>query len=169
MEYLLNDELIPLVNNGQLSLDKVECLIGIKEFVDRVCTKPFIAEKTVNEIYAKYKEYPTVKTWGEYFQTELVHDILGLSDEEFQKALDTVKYDIISSHMIFDGKDSSFYEWIIINYNMCSNKDKASQQDFEEALHLKILMEYYQSLGIKDKFTYEEMTWYHSFKQAVAV
>lgn len=170
MEYIINEELIPLINGGKLNAFKIECLIEIRDFVNRVSTHNYLDDETVARIYRKHNAYPTVITWGDYFQTELAFDIVNLSDGDFDKAVSTIKYDVISSFIIFSEKDISFFDWVESNYQyLTSIKDKLSEKEYEEAEHLKILKDYYVSLGIVDEFSEEELDWYNSYKEAVAV
>ena len=118
----------------------------------------------------KYNTMPTVVTWGDYFQMELAYELRNSSLEDFTRAVDTVKFDIISSYQIFFEKEPIFYEWVESNYNKIkSERDKFSEEEHEEAFHLKILKDYYINLGIINKFSKEEMVWYNSYKEVVAV
>ncbi len=164
MEYILNDELIPMVNNGSLSITKIQCLLLIKEFIDRISTAKYLEDKIVNKIFETQKTMPSVITWGDYFQTELAYDLQDESDEDFIRAVDTVKYDIISSYEIFSGKSESFLEWVEDSYN-----EEETGKENEEALHLNKLKDYYSSLKIRNNFTPYELSWYNNFKEAIAV
>jgi hypothetical protein len=170
MEYILNDELIPMVNSGNLNITRIKCLLVIKEFIDRISTTKYLEDNIVMKIVEVHKTRPSVITWGDYFQTELAFDLQGESDEDFIKAVETVKYDVISSYEIFSGKDESFLEWVENNYNEKeSEKENISKDEYEEALHLNILKDYYNSLKISDNFTANELSWYNNFSEAVAV
>ena len=76
----------------------------------------------------------------------------------------------MSSYIIFEGKESAFFDWVENYYaDVNSRWDKVPQDEFDEAYHLKILKDYYLNLRIVDRFTPSELTWYESYKQAVAV
>jgi hypothetical protein len=170
MEYILNDELIAMVNNGSLNMTKIQCLLVIKEFIDRVSTTKYLEDHLVKKIVEMHNTKPSVITWGDYFQTELAFDLMGESDEDFIKAVETVKYDIISSYEIFYGKDELFFEWVDLYYNGIEmEKENISKDEYEEASHLNILKDYYNSLKIGNYFTSNEMSWYNEFREAVAV
>jgi len=111
-----------------------------------------------------------VVTWGDYFQTELAFELMDLSDEEFRKAIETVKFDIISSFIIFSEKGIDFFEWVDSNYETyLSLKNDVQEEDLKEALHLKILKDYFVSLQITNIFTKQEMKWHSGFKEGIAV
>jgi hypothetical protein len=170
MEYILNDELIPSINNGNLDITKIQCLIVIKEFIDRVSTTKYLEENIVNKIEEMHNTKPSVITWGDYYQTELAFDLQDESDEEFIKAVEAVKYDIISSYEIFSNKNELFFEWVEYNYNEKeSEKGNFSRDEYEEALHLNILKDYYSSMKISNNFTLNELSWYNNFREAMAV
>ncbi len=167
MEHILNQELIPQVNNGELSMTKIHCLISIKEFINRISTKRYLEKHDIDRICEEFKVPPSVTTWGDYFQIELVYEIANLSDKDFIKAVETIKFDIISSYIIFSEKDSSFSDWVENNFEL--KEDEAADEEYEEAFHLKILKDYYLNLKIEDKFSSEEMAWYESYKEAAAM
>jgi hypothetical protein len=48
-------------------------------------------------------------------------------------------------------------------------KENISIDEYEEASHLNILKDYYNSLKIGNYFTSNEMSWYNEFREAVAV
>jgi hypothetical protein len=170
MEFILNEELIPMVNNGSLNMSKIHCLISIKEFIDRISTAKYLEDHIVDKIVQKHNTKPSVTSWGDYFQTELAYDLQFKSDEEFFKAVDTVKYDIISSYEIFSNKNEFFFDWVENNYNeMESKKDNISEEEYQEAFHLNILKDYYSNMKIVDNFTKKEKHWYNNFKEAKAV
>jgi hypothetical protein len=170
MEFILNEELIPMINNGNLNITKIQCLLLIKEFIDRISTTKYLEEKIVNKIMETHKTKPSVITWGDYFQTELAFDLQFKSDEDFIRAVETVKYDIISSYEIFSEKNELFFEWVEYNYNeKVTKNDFFSKDEVEEAKHLNILKDYYNSLKIHNDFTFNELLWYNNFKEAVAV
>jgi hypothetical protein len=171
MNELMNEAVVAMINDGKLSMHKINQLIYIKEFIDRISTNNYISDETAEKIYKQYGVFPNIITWGDYFQTELATNLQHLSEEEFDKAVDTVKFDMLASFTIFSEKDLSFFEWVdktyteIISYN---NNDHYSEEE-EEVLHLKILMDYYKDLGIKDEFTEAEKVWLDSFGEAEAI
>ncbi len=168
MEHILNQELIPLVNSGDLNIQKINYLISIREFINRVSESRYLEnEKTYN---TERKTATAITTWGDYFQLKLVREIISYSDEDFLKAIDTIKFDIISSYIIFSEKDSPFYDWIERwHADVSSKQSEVLQKEIEEVNHLKILMDYYINLRINNKFTRNEWAWYDSYKEAVAV
>jgi len=172
MEKIFNDALIPFVNNGQLPFRRLESLIEIKKIIDRISTKTYILKEDVLDLEKKYGVKPTVISWGDYFQTELATSLIDDSDEDFFNAIETVKFDMISSEMIFANKDSLFFEWVESSYNDIiekSNEETVYTEEEEEILHLKILKDYYVDMGLVDNFTKAEKKWYDSFKEAVAI
>jgi hypothetical protein len=113
---------------------------------------------------------PDIISWGDYFQTELASSLMNKTDEEFLLALETVKYDMISSHIIFSEKESDFFQWVDESYFQILSSSKEEHTDEEkEIVHLKILKDYYVDLGIADKFSEKTIEWYHSFKEAMAI
>lgn len=170
MQQLTNEAVLELVNNGMISIIRLNHLIYLKEFVDRIASKHYLEEFDVKKIKKKYGVMPNVVTWGDYFQTEMATSLINVTDDEFIKAFETVKFDMISSYQIFSEKDTHFFEWID------ESREKIEQtgaveltEEDEEIIHLHILKDYYLNLGIQDFFTDEEIHWYNSFKEAMAI
>jgi hypothetical protein len=166
MNTILNNAIMPFVNQGKLSMKKINDLISLKEFIDRNSSFQYLVGDTVEGMKAKYGAAPDVVTWGDYFQTELASDAVHYSDEEFSKVAETVKFDLISAHHIFSENSQEFYKWVE-NFSheiILSGKDKYTEEE-QEILHLKILKDYYINLGVYDNFTVEEIAWYNSFSE----
>jgi hypothetical protein len=170
MEYIVNEALIPMINEGMLSMSRINDLICIKEFIDRVSSRQYIETRTAEELCARYGVMPDIITWGDYFQTEMASSFVGVPDDEFRKAMYTVKFDVMSCHEIFPGKDREFLDWIDEWYYriVAENSELLSEED-EEILHLKVMKDYFIDMGVTDKFTQAERQWYCNFNEAVAM
>jgi hypothetical protein len=166
MYELINRAVIPVINESEVSFPRLTNLIYVKELIDRISTLKYVDEAQVIELQKKYGVKPDIITWGDYFQAELATRFCGKSDKEFLKAVDTVKFDMISSCLIFNEKGAEFFEWVRDSwYNIQMDGHDYSSEDVEEIKHLKILMDYYIELGITDRFTETEMSWYSDFKE----
>ena len=167
MSSILNNAILPLVNQGKLSMSKVNELISLKDFVDRNSARKFLVGETPEGMLAKYGAIPDVITWGDYFQTELASDAVTYSDEEFAKVCDTVKFDIMSAFQIFSEQSAEFFEWVEKGSHeiIMHGAENYSEEELE-VLHLKVIKDYYLNLGILDNFTPEEILWYNSFSQS---
>jgi hypothetical protein len=170
MRDVINEAILPMINDGLISVKRTRDLIGIKEFIDRVSTRKYIEERDAAHLFTRYGVMPSIITWGDYFQTDLASSLQVLSDQEFEKVLDTVRFDIMSSHMIFSGKDKEFFTWVEDTHvRITIQPTHEYSEEEEEILHLKILMDYYVNMGIIDQFTEAEKQWYSSYRQAMAV
>jgi hypothetical protein len=170
MKELINPALLPMINNGMLSVERINHLIYVKEFVDRIAGKNYVSEQTVAGLKKLYGVEPNIITWGDYFQTELASALPDVSDREFERAVDTVRFDMISSYRIFSNKEWSFFLWVEEQYReVMARGEKEYTEDETEILHLHVLMEYYRDMELKDAFTEGEILWYEPFKEAMAV
>jgi hypothetical protein len=171
MKRLINDALMPLINDGLISLHRLEELIYIKDFIDRNTTRGYIDKGQAIRLKEKYGVMPSLITWGDYFQTEMATALLYNTDEEFMRAVHTVKFDVISSFEIFNEKNGEFFEWIDDQYlELVDENDLTNlSEEQEEIIHLKILKDYYVDMGIIDNFTLSEKRWYSTFNEAVAM
>jgi hypothetical protein len=170
MKNLINEAILPMINSGLMSLYRIEELVYIKEFIDRNTSKKYLEPADVDRIKEKYGVLPNVITWGDYFQTEMATALRDKSDEEFMRAVNTVKFDIISSNMIFSSKPSEFLEWVDKRYFDLLVNDKNDFSDEEkEIIHLKIMKDYFTDMNVVDNFSQSEMKWYLSFEEAAAI
>ncbi len=161
----LHPQLQPLVDRGQLTAKKIVALLELKEMVEKFASVPFIPEEEVKELEKKYGTKPEILTWGDYFQTEIASRYFYYSDEDFLKIIDTIRFDIISSIMIFKNKSEEFKkrikeESLIING---LEKEQLTEED-EQILHLSILLQYYEDMGLENStISKEDMEWFENF------
>lgn len=167
----LNPELFGMMKRGQLSPAKVISLIKLKEIVDRFSTRPFLEESKLQEIVEKTGVEPDILTWGDYFQTEIGSRYFDRNDPEFEQIIETVRFDLISAHLIFSEKPDYFKDKVRGD----ALGVKAMEYSFwgieeEEKIQLEILLDYYENMGIGEKpLAISDRVWYESFdlKQAV--
>lgn len=165
MYELINRAVIPVINEGEVSFSRLTNLIYIKELIDRIATLKFVDDTAIIELQKKYGVKPDIVTWGDYFQSQVAVIFREKSEAEFIKAVETIKFDMISSHLIFCEKGTEFFEWVRDSYYyVLMDGHDYSPEDEAEIRHLKILMDYYTEIGIADKFTEAEMSWYSTFK-----
>ena len=166
---LLHETIVGMLNDGKISIRRLKSFIYIKSFINRVSTKKFIEEAAIQKLEKKYGVRPTIITWGDYFQIQMAMSLLVLSDEEFERSVETLKFDIIASCEIFSEKGREFFEWVELTYMAITNyKHTGFTEEEKEILHLKILMDYYENLGIVNNFTETEMHWFAGFDEAKA-
>jgi len=170
MNNLINRAIIPVINTVGITSLRLNHLIYIKEFIERISTKPYMGVDELNRLEAQYGVHPDIITWGDYFQAEMATAMKDSGDDEFLKTFETVKFDMISCYLIFKDKGSDFFEWIENSFNQIDVSDIDNRTDDErELVHLKILMDYYLELGITDNFYESELNWYSSFREALAI
>lgn len=170
MQELINESIMTMVNDGTVSIDRAKSLVYIKEFIDRISTKTYIREETAEELREKYGVRPNIITWGDYFQTEMATSLLVVPDDEFSRAVETLRFDMVASWMIFSEKDGSFFKWVDDTYDrIIDAKSAGYTEEEQEILHLKILKEYYTDLGLVNRFTEGEMRWFEGFEEEKVV
>lgn len=170
MNEIINRALMPVINENGMTIERIHCLIHIKEFIDRVSGRDYLSMDDLAKLEQRYGVIPDVATWGDYFQAELGTTFREMSDKIFFGAVDTVKFDMISSFLIFEGKDDLFFNWIEEAYcNVVSVENEKFTDEEQEIIHLKILKDYYIDLGLRNRFTEAEMMWHSSFSEAMAI
>ena len=170
MNSLINRAVIPLINRMGISSLRMMNLIYIKEFIDRISTKSYFHEDELERLERQFGVKPDIITWGDYFQAEIATSAKTLNDDEFMKIFETVKFDMISSYIIFKNKGTDFFEWIERLYSDIEMKDVDLLTDDDKTImHLRILMSYYTEIGIADRFFESELKWHSSFSNALAV
>lgn len=166
MEKILNDSIIPVLSDGKISISKMKSLIHLKEFIDRISTREYISRKTVQSIENRYGEIPDVITWGDFFQTELAMSSLTMNDEDFDKTVDTIRFDVMAAWDIFSSNTVDFQLWVDEMSQkiwILGKEDDTHSEEEREIVHLKILLDYYNDLGINGNFYESELIWYHNF------
>ncbi len=170
MTIVINEAIIPMVNDGLISVRRIHDLIRIKEFIDSVVSKEYLEKRSVEDIRDRVGVLPNIITWGDYFQTEMASLLLNMDDDEFARAVETVIYDVISSNIIFSDKGQEFFEWVDYKYyEVIIRKNDNYSPEEVEILHLKILKDYFVDMGIMNNFSEVLMDWYYSFKEAEAM
>lgn len=164
MKKLINETIIPILNQGNISVEYINNLIELKKFVDRIATRKYTIDEMSENLKEKYGEEPRIITWGDYFQSEIATNTYKLSYDEFTKKIYTIKFDIMSAYEIFSEQTDEFFIWIEDSYNeIISHKTEDYCSEENEIIHLKILKDYYTNMKIEDNFTIEEKLWYNSF------
>ncbi|PJZ77442.1 hypothetical protein [Leptospira neocaledonica] len=162
----LNPELFDMMRRGQLSANKILNLISLRDLVDKFASKPFLEEEKLQEIKERTGVEPDILTWGDYFQTEIASRYFNKTDSEFSKIVDTIRFDLISSHLIFSDKPDYFVDSVRGQALVSKSIDSSfwTLED-EENVHLEILLDYYDQMGIGEKpLTVSDRVWYESFE-----
>lgn len=170
MRELITEAVLPVINESGISSERLMHLIYLRDFINRISSRNYLNDEDLTKIYAKYGVLPDIVSWGDFFQAELATTLRTAADDEFFKAYEAVKFDMISSYKIFKDKGREFFEWVENSFNWIAGKEQVLFSDEDkEILHLKILMDYYLELGINGEFTDSELYWHTSFKEAVAI
>lgn len=159
------------IKKGLLSVGKIQLLSGLKQFIDAIATKDYLDPENVKKLEAKYGEKPSVLTWGDFFQSDIAESHFDKDDKEFGLVVDTVRFDLIAAAMIFKNKGRDFFQFVEKNYLVALDKSSefTLSPEEEEALHLGILMTYYNNLSINhDKIRVEDYDWFSQFSLAKA-
>lgn len=162
----LNPELFDMMRQGKLSANKILSLISLREIVDKFACTPFLEDDKLAEIKERTGVEPDILTWGDYFQTEIASRYFDKTDREIANMVDTIRFDLISAHLIFSDKPEYFTDSIrgqalasrSIDSNFWTLED-------EENIHLEILLDYFQQMGLGEKpLAISDRIWYESFE-----
>ncbi|TGN20749.1 hypothetical protein [Leptospira idonii] len=168
----VNPELLPMIRQGLLSPEKLAILVDLYEIVDRFATTLFTEEEAQLRIKERHGVLPDIITWGDYFQTEVASRYFLESEISFRKIVDTIRFDLISSHLIFSGKPE-YYKNRVRSEAMVSRGIDAAlwKAEEEESIHLEILLDYFENLGLAERpLSIQDKIWYEAFSlQEVAV
>ncbi|TGK06630.1 hypothetical protein EHO59_00355 [Leptospira semungkisensis] len=162
----LNPELFDMMRQGKLSANKILNLISLREVVDKFASKPFLEEEKLAEIKQLTGVEPDILTWGDYFQTEIASRYFDKSDSDFTKIVDTIRFDLVSAHLIFSDKPNYFTDSVRGQALVSRSIDSSfwSLED-EENVHLEILLDYYEQMGLGEKpLAVSDRVWYESFE-----
>ena len=166
MEKILNDSVMQLVSDGRIAMGKVAKLIDIKEFVDRISDRTYISNETSASLSARFGVSPDIVTWGDYFQSDLAMSAVHTEDEDFDRMIDTVRFDIMAAWDICSSNGEEFLQWVneAATELWLTGKDETELNDEEkEIAHLKVLVDYFTGMGLNGNFYESELIWYHTF------
>jgi hypothetical protein len=161
----VNPELLPMIRQGLITPEKLALLVELHEIVDRFATTLFTDEEAQAKLKADFGVLPDIITWGDYFQTEVASRYFLESEESLRKIIDTIRFDLISSHLIFSGKPEYFKNRVrseaLVSKGIDAAKLKAEE---EESLHLEILLDYFENLGLGfTPMSLQDKIWYEGF------
>ncbi|MCZ8157896.1 MAG: hypothetical protein O9264_17380 [Leptospira sp.] len=161
----VNPELLPMIRQGLITPEKLAMLVELHEIVDRFATTLFTDEEAQAKLKADFGVLPDIITWGDYFQTEVASRYFLESEESLRKIIDTIRFDLISSHLIFSGKPEYFKNRVrseaLVSKGIDAAKLKAEE---EESLHLEILLDYFENLGLGfTPMSLQDKIWYEGF------
>ena len=163
----LHSQLSGMVQRGQLSGRKIAALIELRETVERFAQCNYVEQDEIQALKEKYGAEPEVVTWGDYFQTEVASRHFDLSDAEFLKIVDTIRFDLVSSTMIFRNKSSEFCEQVREEAIIASGTDRSQwTTELEQAAHMGILLQYFEQLKLAQcEISDIDQRWFESFLQ----
>lgn len=144
----INPALQDMIARKQLSEKKIELLVILKTFIDRLAGCNYVSDSELSKLEEKFGVKPDIISWGDYFQSRIAGEHWEKSDEEFDKIIETIHFDIIASIMIFSSKEDSFLEMIEKEYDLASAEESHSPEQ-EEAIHLGVLLHYYNNMKLK--------------------
>ena len=161
----INPSLYGMIKRGQLNSFKLSELIRLKEIVERFVIKPHISNDEVQSIKEKFGTEPDVITWGDYFQAEIGSQYFNVSDEEFSRIVDTVRFDLISAAMIFTEKPDSFFDGVLQKGDEAyAIPEEEWTEENEEAAHLMILRNYFLELELHENRVSDiDRRWFNEF------
>lgn len=168
----LHPQLSPMVVRGQLSGRKIASLIELGEIVDRFATVNFVSDEEIVKIEQRYGAKPEIISWSDYFQTEVASRYFELSDDEFVRVIDTIRFDLISAVMIFRSKqDTDFMEQIRVEALVADGIDRENWTEKEEqASHMGVLLQYFEQMGLADvAIQPADQNWFESFIQSASM
>lgn len=161
----LNQVLEDMVLQNRLSNEKVAALSSLKVFVDRVAGNRYLPEEEEQRLELKFGVKPDIITWGDYFQERVADAHWELSDDEFNQIIETIRFDIVSAALIFEGKETEFLETVHENRikSELLPEDERESHDYEN-IHLGILCGYYSEMNLNTAALNEaDLSWFENF------
>ncbi len=164
---LIAPELKLMLQNGSLSPAKVDSLIRLREIVERFSSCRRISEEESALLKEKYGEEPGLTTWADYFQAETASRYFELSDADFDRITDTIRFDLISAYKIFSDKPENFFQETERKGMYAWSVDRNEwDSGLEEDAHLYVLMGYFNEMRL-DLITLsdEDENWFMGFTE----
>ncbi|MBE7438288.1 MAG: hypothetical protein HS115_07505 [Spirochaetales bacterium] len=167
----LNPALSEMVARGQLDAPKIHGLIRLKNFIDGYAKSNFVSTEQENEQQQKFGTTTDIKTWGDYFQTEIASRFFDAPAADFERILETVRYDVIAALLVFSGKPESFLKEAVQKGHLAIalTEDQWSAEDREDA-HLGILAQYFVDMKLDGvALKTQDREWFDRFARAAEV
>jgi len=144
-------EIHSMAEAGQLSPSKIDALIRLKEIVKRFSSENRISDSEIQLLQEKYGSKPGMVSWADYFQAETASRYWELSDEDFNRIIDTIRFDLISAHKIFKNKPESFLSQIETEGIYIWSMDRSVwTPEEEEKAHLYVLFGYFTEMKLQN-------------------
>jgi hypothetical protein len=162
---LLPPEIHSMVEKGQLSALKIDALLRLKEIVKRFSSENRISDSEAVLLQERYGEKPGMITWPEYFLAETASRYFELSDTDFNRIVDTVRFDLISSHRIFVNKPESFMSEIELQgLDVWSKESTGWTEEEKEHAHLYVLLGYFKEMKLGNiRLSRIDEEWFNEF------
>jgi hypothetical protein len=161
----VNPELLPMIRQGFLTPEKLAMLVELHEVVDRFATTLFTEPAAQEKLKEEFGVLPDIITWGDYFQTEVASRYFLENETSLRRIIDTIRFDLISSHLIFSNKPEYFKKRVRSEALVSKGIDSAFLgAEEEESMHLEILLDYFENLGLADRpMSMQDKIWYEGF------
>jgi hypothetical protein len=134
------------IEDKTLTPEKAQILSEIMDIVNRFSAAESLDQDKVEEMSNKFGVDSQKWTWGDYFAFEVGYSHRFHSLEELQRIRDMIRFDLVSSYLIFQGKDENFIE----TAKRSIETSKSLELWNEESIHLEVLLKYYDSLKMQD-------------------
>ncbi|XDD43504.1 hypothetical protein AB3N58_03905 [Leptospira sp. WS60.C2] len=161
----VNPELMPMIRQGLLTPEKVAILSELHNMVERFAGSLYTDEEAQKKILEKTGAVPDLITWGDYFQTEVASRFYLESEDSLRRIVDTIRFDLISAHLIFSGKPDHYKDKIRADVLFSKGFDSAMPNQNLESQHLEILLNYFENMDLGNKpLSLQDKAWYESFQ-----
>ena len=146
----INPALESMIEQKKLSGKKLEKLAFLKSFIDKISGCDHLEKAEVDKVESQYGVKPDIITWGDYFQSRIAADHWNKSDQEFDRIIHTIRFDMIAAVMIFEKKTPAFIRMVQDKFEetllVPENERNMEEQEY---FHLGIILNYYQNLKLK--------------------
>ncbi len=139
--------------------------MDLAEIVDRFSATLFTEVEVQEKLKEQFGVLPDIITWGDYFQTEVASRYFLETEESLRKIVDTIRFDLISAHLIFAGKPEYYKNNVRSEALVSKGIDTVLwQNEEEESIHLEILLDYFENLGLGNRpLSLQDKVWYEAF------
>lgn len=163
----LNPVLMDMVLRGQISAPRIAALVRLRSMVDGMAGSQYVSDSDAAALQARYGALPEIRTWGDYFQTEIASAHFDKTDDEFDQVISTVRFDIIASALIFEGKPAEFLNAVQAEALAAHGSAQPWNEAQEEAVHLDILRTYFLNMNLSTAaISAQDRSWFEDFAQS---
>lgn len=168
----LNRLVLDMARNKKLSRIKIDALISLKEFIDRISGSTFTPEEEVKKLEAKFGVKPDIITWGDYYQVNVATANWEKSDEAFLDICDEFRFELIhSTSLFYEITDEEIISTVRADQTEAQQKDSSERSARDgESIYIGNLLTYFENMQLRgDLISQDDIQFFLDYRRVEKV